>query len=244
MMMTTDDYKYPRLFTENDLRENGHIDLAQNHVHYLRNVMRRKEGDYIRVFNGRDGEWRGEIIDLGKKSITLALQAQIRAQDTAPYAVHLVFAPLKKDRMDFLIEKAVELGVTDFHPILTDRTEVRKIKEDRLTQQITEACEQSERLTVPTLHPLCHRDALIADWNPDIPLIACIERGTHPLLGNLFKNGKPDAAAFIIGPVGGFTDEETTLFEKTPHIQTASLGGNVLRSETAAIAPLIYMMLS
>jgi len=243
-MFGSEYYKYPRLYTEERLKENGQINLSRDHLHYLRNVMRRKEGDFIRLFNGQDGEWLCAVQKLDKKNGVLGAEKHLRPQSDITQRTHLVFAPLKKDRMNFLIEKSVELGVTDFHPVLTDRTEVRKINEGRLTQQIIEASEQSERLDVPALHDLQHRDVFISGWNSNIPLICCIERGGHKNLAEIIGNPKPREAAFLIGPVGGFTDDEIDIFTADPHIQTASLGPNVLRSETAAIAPLVYMLLS
>src|SRR5688572_10865230 len=120
-----EDFKLPRIFTRRDLAENGTAELTPEQVHYFKNVLRKNPGDPIRLFNGREGEWRGRFETLDKKSGTVTLTQKIRQQPEASPRLHLIFAPIKKDAMDWMIEKAVELGATDFHPVLTQNTEVR-----------------------------------------------------------------------------------------------------------------------
>ena len=223
--MSNEHYKTPRLYCA------GH-DLSPDQAHYLQNVLRKKPGDPIRVFDGENGEYLAEISALSKKSGSLTRTEQLREQPQSETAVHLLFAPLKKKRMDQVIEKCTELGVTDFHPILTKRTEVRKLKPERLQAQIIEACEQSERLTVPTLHDLCPLEEKITQWNETPQIFGGLERANAPHLNTISPS---PSYAFLIGPVGGFDDNEHEFLSEHPVIQPVSLGTNILRAETASI---------
>lgn len=194
----------------------------------------------MRIFNGRDGEWLAEITAIGKKDGALCLTRQIRAQGKSGAARHLLFAPVKKQRMDVLIEKAVELGVSDLHPVLTNRTENRKINAERLEAQMIEAAEQCERLDVPRLHPLVPLAQKIAGWT-DGEVYACLERADAPLLHTVITGG---GAAFLIGPEGGFDAGEIEFLSARENVRPVSLGANILRAETAAIACLSYVYLN
>jgi len=226
-------YKLPRLFTDQGLTPGKSVSFSPEQSHYLKTVLRRQEGDFVRLFNGRDGEWLGEILQLQKKSGALALAEQILAQPAEEQPLHLIFTPIKKARLDWMIEKAVELGVTDFHPVLTHNTEVRKINEDRLNAQIHEAAEQCERLSLPKLHQLQKLENLLGGWGSDIPLYACLERaGQSQTLCS-----SSTETAILIGPEGGFTAEEKTLL--AVKAIPVTLGETVLRCETAAVKAII-----
>lgn len=228
--MQNEHYKFQRLFIDKPLE--GEIEITAAQAHYLGNVLRKKPGDKIRIFNGQNGEFFAEISVISKKTATLTLNEQIRPQPQPKTHNHLLFAPLKKNRMDFVIEKCTELGITDFHPILTNRTEVRTIKVDRLKAQIIEACEQSERLTIPKLHNLETLDKKVTHWHETPAILGCIERTNTPPIGTL----KPtESNAFIIGPVGGFNENEREFMLSHPKIKPISLGENILRAETAAM---------
>lgn len=235
-----DDYfKLSRLYVEGPLSAGGRVPLTADQAHYLKNVMRRNDGDPLRIFNGRDGEWHGTLAELGKKSGALDLTYQIRTQPTTTRRVHLYFAPVKKAAMDWMIEKAVELGATDLHPVLTQNTEVRKLNDERLTKQILEAAEQCERLIVPVLHPI---SPLQGAFDPKIPVMACVERQNMPEITKAApKNG--DIGVFI-GPEGGFTAEEKALLTKMDGIIPVTLGDSVLRAETAACYALIAVQIA
>ena len=232
-------YKYPRLYGE-EFQASGASALSSGQVNYLRNVLRLGPGDMIRAFNGRDGEWLAEIVDLSKKGGTVEARENIRQQGGHGRAVHLLFAPLKKKRMDFVIEKCTELGVTDFHPIVTNRTEVRSLKTDRVQAQIIEACEQSERLSVPRLHDVVALDRKIAAWKETAHIIGCVERADAPHLSDLQDQ---DDMAFLIGPVGGFDDGEREILLQNAKIQPVSLGDQVLRAETASMMCVTFALL-
>lgn len=229
--MMNETFKLPRLFTAEPLNNKGVIALTESQAHYLFNVLRRKNGDMVRIFNGMEGEWLGELTDLSKKSANLILQKELIPQPKDQIKIHLIFAPIKKNRMDWLIEKAVELGATDFHPIVTQNTEVRVLKNERITQQIFEAAEQCERLEIPRLHELEKLDVFLKNWPKDIEIFSCLERMEAKPLSKAHQD-----VAVLIGPEGGFTQEERDILSnKTTPI---SLGTQILRSETAVVKAL------
>jgi len=237
------DYKLPRLYVDADLDPATPLTLCDEHAHYLVNVRRLKSGEEVRVFNGRQGEWRGRLSGAGKKNVTVLLTGLIRENPVKAPALHLLFAPIKKSPMEFMIEKAVELGVTDLHPVITQRTEVRNLNTERLGMQIIGASEQSERLTVPRLHPEIALNKILETWDNKIPVLACIERGDDlPTLTKTLQPGQ--SCAILTGPEGGFTPDEIDILKNKPFIKPVSLGPNVLRAETAAILAVGAAMLS
>lgn len=231
-------FKRPRLYIPRNLSAQNLIALEPEQVHYLCNVLRLKENSEIRIFNGQDGEWLGTLTDIGKKRADIALQTQLIPQPAKKRKIHLFFSPIKKNRMDWLIEKSIELGATDFHPLLTQNSEIYKINDTRIKRQIIEATEQCERLDLATLHPAINIPALMDQWPINkTPILSCIERiKTISISEQLCKYSPNQDIAVLIGPEGGFTKEEKqTLSEKTSVI---SLGNNVLRSETAVLSAL------
>lgn len=232
-------FKLPRLFVEHSLGQNGVIEIKAEQAHYLINVLRRKEGDQVRLFNGKEGEWLGTLSIQSKKLANVELNKQLLAQPSATRRIHLLFSPIKKQRNDWLIEKAVELGATDFHPILTQNTEVRKIKPGRLNAQIFEAAEQCERLEIPTLHPLQKWDMLLSKWDKHIPVLSCIERFEAKPIGESVREHQNSDIALLIGPEGGFTKEERDAIAKQSI--AVSLGDTILRCETAVVKALILV---
>jgi 16S rRNA (uracil1498-N3)-methyltransferase len=228
--MTDDLHKFPRLFVPDAITSGAAVALAEGQAHYLKNVLRRENGDHVRLFNGRDGEWLCMLEFSGKRGALAAPERQTKPQPERTRRVHLLFTPLKKDRLDTLIEKAVELDATDLHPVITDRTEVREIKQEKLEAQIIEAAEQCERLDIPTLHPLAKMDKTIVGWQHG-QIFAGLERSDAKLLRDaLVPDG--DCAA-LVGPVGGWTNDERIFLNDSKNITAVSLGANVLRSETA-----------
>jgi len=230
--------KSPRVFVAHALSEGLSIDITDDAHHYLKNVMRVMKGDTVRLFNGRDGEFVGRIEDTAKKSLNVTIEKRLRAQKNAVRKIHLLFAPIKKERMDFLIEKAVELGATDLHIVLTQNTDIRKINQDRIATQIIEAAEQCERLDIPALHAPQDLFVKMAGWKKDIPILAAIERSDAKPLS------KTDGdCAVLIGPSGGFDAAEKEKLAALTFINPVSLGENILRSETAAAAALSIIAL-
>ncbi len=226
------DYRLPRLFVEGDLAESADLPLDEDSAHYLKNVLRRPDGSQLRVFNGRDGEYLAVFKAKDRKNHILSLGKQTRPQPARARALHLAFALIKKDRQDFMIEKAVELGVTHFHPVLTHQTVIRELNTERTLRQIREAAEQCERLDIPALRPLVKLDAFAAGWDDATPLYAALEREEVPALGRALTGG---ACGILIGPEGGFSETEREGLLKDRKITAVGLGDQILRAETAAI---------
>lgn len=194
--------------------------------------MRRGNGDKVRLFNGKDGEWLAVLTMQGKKDVLANLASRLLPQPATGDEIRLFFTPIKKARLDFLIEKAAELGATRLSPILTRYTDVRDINESRVRQQIIEACEQCERLDIPALDPMIKLEDMDMDA---MPLYACLERTDARPLSSVLK---PGSAAFLIGPEGGFSEEEKEALLRCANVVPVSLGSRILRSETAALAAL------
>lgn len=232
-----EDYKLPRIFKDHNLQHAEILDLASDQAHYFNNVLRSQNGTKIRVFNGHQGEWLGELTNLTKKSGQIEILSQLKPQPEQKHERHLIFAPFKKNRMDFMIEKVVELGVTDLHPVLTQNTEVRKINEDRVKKQILEAAEQCERFFIPTLHTLEPLNTKLDTWSK-FPIYACLERFDAPSITQFPL--KTEDCGILIGPEGGFTQSEKEII--APKTQPVSLGETVFRVETAAILGLAFML--
>ena len=227
------DFRLPRLFVDAPLSNSATVPLSPDQTHYLKTVMRRPEDAELRLFNGRDGEWLGRLAFSGKKDGSVTLTRQIRNAAPRPLKLHLLFAPIKKDRMDFMVEKAVELGVTDLHPVLTQYTTIRDINPERMTRQIIEAAEQCERLDIPTLHPLRSLKDLPKSWSKGIPVFAALERMDAVAIGAL--PAIPQELGLLIGPEGGFSEDERDSLTKEAGVTAVSLGDQILRAETAAI---------
>ena len=225
-----------RLYLNGEFFPGREIPLSDDHVHYLRTVLRLEAGAQLRVFNGRDGEWLAETGTLEKRRGTVFLRERLHPQPSDGPRIRVLFAPIKKQRMDFMIEKAVELGATDFYPILTVRTENRHLRPDRVIAQIIEAAEQCERLDLPVLHPSQSLQAVLKVWDGPT-MLACLERAEAPVLSS-FPVAKD--CAFLIGPEGGFDAQESEMLKNSAKVQAVSLGGTILRAETAVLFCLSY----
>jgi 16S rRNA (uracil1498-N3)-methyltransferase len=224
----------PRLFVDNELKKNGSFTLNADQAHYLKNVMRRKSGDKARFFNGRDGEWLG-VLSVESREIAAEPVEQLKTQPPARPETRLLFAPIKKDPLAWLIGKSVELGVSRLQPVLTQNTEMRKINLDKIRLHLIEASEQCERLDVPVIEePLSFKDA-VTQAASLMPIYACIERADAPMLAAALK---PGPAALLIGPEGGFDAAEKEFLRAGGNIVPVSLGELVLRAETAACVAL------
>lgn len=223
-------YKHPRLHVDQSLGEGRSVVLADGQAHYLKNVLRKNPGDKIRLFNEQDGEWLGVLRESSKKSAIAACETLLRGPQTRSRHIHLFFPPLAKDRLDFLIEKAVELGTTDLHPVIIHRSDIRKINEERVRAQIIEAAEQCERHDIPLLHELAPMEIVLAQWDETAPIFAALERADAPSLVHTSAT-----CGLLIGPPGGFTPEEKSDLTHLPFVKPVSLGQTILRTETAAL---------
>lgn len=236
--MGQDYITYPRLYTSEPLSMETPFSLTDGQAHYLKNVLRQSDGDVIRAFNGRDGEFLAKISELKKKSGSARPYEKIKSQPETSNSIHLLFTPLQKNRFDFLIEKSVELGVTDFHPVITKRTEVRKINKSRLEAQIIEASEQCERLSLPKLHGIQDISRALSSADLPKPVFWGKERGQATALSDIEMAKQ---ISILVGPPGGFDDFEMQTFEKLPELKAVSLGKQILRTETAALCMLSYL---
>ena len=223
--------------------------LSREDSHYLINVMRREEGDPVRLFNGRDGEWQASVAKAHKKNAVLACETQNRPQAAVP-DLWLMFAPVKRQKNELIVEKATELGVADIRPVITTRTQSERMRLDRFEIIAKEAAEQTERLDLPVIHEAVKLDQLLDDWDENRVIIYCDEAGddgarpwggdtgrASQTLGRLTElRGKP--AALLIGPEGGFTPEERDRLRSLNFVHAVSLGPRILRAETAVISAL------
>lgn len=227
----------PRLYVKDPLKIGTFLTLTPPQSHYVKNVMRLEEGSPIRIFNGQEGEFMATL-QYAKKSCTLTVQELIRPQIQHEGAT-LFFTPLKKNRMDFLIEKSVELGVSRLQPILTQRTIVRNMNMSKTEAHIIEATEQCERLAPPTLSPLISLKEVAEMLKQDQTLYLCQERAPHTPHLSTVNPKKTDA--ILVGPEGGFSPEEIAHLTTHPHISPVSLGDTILRAETAALCALSHL---
>ena len=223
----------PRLFVADDPAEGASIEGTPAHAHYLGNVLRRAAGDPVRLFNTRHGEFAARIATLRRDRVSFTIETQLRPQAPEP-DIWLVFAPLKRDQTDLLVQKATELGAAALLPVLTERTNTARLNMDRLHSIAVEAAEQSERLTIPTLHPPRPLPDVLSEWPTNRTLAAALERTPAPL--------PTDQTALLVGPEGGFTPRELDVLRARPFIQPVSLGPRILRAETASIAGLAMLM--
>lgn len=225
----------PRLFVAADLAPGTDIILGAEQAHYLGAVMRRRPGDPVTLFNGRDGEWTGHLSALARGRGTVTLTRQTRAQTPEP-GPWLMFAPVKRDATDLIVRMATELGVAAILPVMTERTNTARVNLDRLNAIAIEAAEQSERLTLPVIAPAERlSDALMA-WPADRRLFAALERADAPP-----PPGAADPAGLLVGPEGGFSAGELDALRRLPMVTPVSLGRRILRADTACAAGLALL---
>ncbi len=231
---------FPRLHVAADLRAEAQLTLDADQTNYLVSVLRMKAGDSVILFNGRDGAWLARVTDPHRKGVRLELVVQT-AHQTEAADLWFGFAPLKTGRLDYLVQKATEMGAGAIQPVITRYTQVSKLKADKLAANIVEAAEQCEVLSVPQLQPEIGLAELLAGWRDQHGLrrlIFCDEAAVSAspvdLLGWL--EGLP--VGLLIGPEGGFSDEERQLLLAQPFVIAISLGPRILRADTAAVAAL------
>ena len=229
-----------RLYCDAPLSDGAVIALSREHCHYLHTVMRKSVGTKIALFNGKDGCFEAEISDLSRKSGTLTCCQLQEAQWYGP-DLWLLFAPVKKARLDFMAQKATELGASIIWPVRTDYCQVKNIKDERLEANAIEAAEQTERLDIPEIKPFTALNELLANWPEDRALLFCDERlaGDHNSDAyRILSQIEYDKAAILIGPEGGFSMEEKDMIDKLSTSYGLSLGPRILRADTAALSAL------
>jgi len=229
-----------RLFVGADLSAGHEVAIDAPRAHYLRNVLRLQRGATLRLFNGRDGEWRATIAEEGKRSAVLAVDGSLRPQEAEP-DLWLVFAPIKRARIDTVAEKATELGVSALRPTTTQHTAVERVNCERLRTIAIEAAEQCERLTVPQVMEPVTLGELLATWPAQRRLLLCTESGAAQPIAEVLQAQVAAASepwAVMIGPEGGFARSELDALRKLPFVMPVGLGPRVLRADTAALAAL------
>jgi 16S rRNA (uracil1498-N3)-methyltransferase len=227
-----------RLHISGVLAEGGRIEINRAQTHRLRHVLRLGIGNIIAAFNARDGEFICRIAEGGRETMILAIEG-LRRPPTPEPDPWLLFAPVKRLRLDWLIEKATELGVGAFVPVLTARTQAERLNYERLHIHAIAAAEQCERLSVPELRPLVRLDRMIAAWPTERRLILCDESGDGTPIAEALAGLPPNSlVGMLVGPEGGFAQTELDALANLPFVTRAGLGPRVLRAETAALAGL------
>src|SRR5215510_448780 len=232
------DFRTPRLFVEAPLSEGGEVELDRNQTNYLKNVLRLGRDDGLLLFNGRDGEWQASLTLPGKRTMLATMRTRLRAQP-APADLHFMFAPLKHARLDYMVQKAVEMGASLLQPVITRHTQVARVNLERMRANMIEAAEQCGVLQVPQVAaplPLEHvvhdsdRLLVFCDESADVADPVAALAATRPHLGGRL--------AVLIGPEGGFAEEERAALLKRPKVGRITRGPRILRGDTAAVAVL------
>lgn len=226
-----------RLYVDHPLGQGQSVPLTGPQAHYLFAVMRLGPGDAVALFNGRDGEYLAEVAEAGRRGGTLVCGGRTRPVQMPP-DLWLLFAPIKKARTDFIVEKAAEMGAARIVPVQTANTNAERIRRDRLQAHAVEAAEQCGGTYVPEVAELVRLDRLLADWPADRRILFCDEAlaGRSSALTGDVARGVP--WAILIGPEGGFSDTERARFAAMPQAHAVSLGPRILRADTAAVAAL------
>jgi len=228
-------YRMQRLFVGDALAEGQAFEASKDHFHYLANVLRMGDGDAVLLFNGRDGEWHATLSLPTRKRLLLTPTEQTRPQP-APSDLHYLFAPLKVGRLDYLVQKAVEMGAGVLQPVMTQHVQGKITSIERLEANATEAAEQCGILAIPTVSAPRKLEDLLADWPRERRIIFCDEghgsQNPLPVLQGITER----KLALLVGPEGGFSDEERTLLRSLDFVTPIPLGPRILRADTAAVA--------
>jgi 16S rRNA (uracil1498-N3)-methyltransferase len=225
----------PRLYVAAPLSDGQTLRLEGSQAHYLISVMRVKTGAPVKLFDDQTGEWLAAVETLGKRDLIVRITGQLRAREIVP-DLWLLAAPIKKGRIDWVAEKACELGVALYRPVITRRTIIERLNLDRLRAHMIEAAEQCERTALPMLAEPVRLPELLASWPEERTLFFADESG-----GTVFAP-LPGPAAILIGPEGGFDSEERAAIRALPQAVPISLGPRILRADTAAVAAIALWM--
>lgn len=231
------DFRTQRLFVPDRLAGETNLTLSREASHYLASVLRMGDGDVVLVFNGTDGEWLARIAKADRKAVVLKLERETRPQTHLP-DIDYLFAPLKHARLDYVVQKAVEMGAGRIRPVITRHTQSTRVNLERMQANIIEAAEQCGVLSVPELCEEAKLQDLLAKWDPARRLILCDERadGKDPVA--VLKEIESGPLAILIGPEGGFSTEEREILLALPYVIQLSLGPRILRADTAGVAAL------
>ncbi|MEO3386426.1 16S rRNA (uracil(1498)-N(3))-methyltransferase [Mesorhizobium sp. CAU 1741] len=230
-------YKLQRLFVPHDLAAGVEFELDKGQSHYIARVLRMAEGAPLLVFNGRDGEWAAHVAAVGKKAVRLRVADRTRSQPATPDLVY-AFAPLKVGRLDYLVQKVVEMGVGVIQPVITQHTQMAKPSLDKIQANAIEAAEQCGVLSIPSIRPPLKLEQFLGGWETDRRLIFCDEdtETDNPLPA--LQSITETRFCLLIGPEGGFSDDERRMLRALPFVSAIPLGPRILRADTAAVAAL------
>jgi 16S rRNA (uracil1498-N3)-methyltransferase len=231
------DFRTQRLYVGERLKDTPEVTLSREASHYLTSVLRMAVGDALLVFNGTDGEWLGKIAKADKKAVILRLDRQTRPQTTLP-EIDYLFAPLKHARLDYIVQKAVEMGAGRIRPVITRHTQSTRINLERMQANIIEAAEQCGVLSLPELCEEAKLADVLGSWDPARKLILCDERADAKDPISVLKEIPKGPLAILIGPEGGFSTEERENLLALPYVIRLSLGPRILRADTAGVAAL------
>ncbi len=241
--MNRDYHKLPRLYLTSALNNDAAILLNMDQWHYLRNVLRMVDGEQLMVFNGVDGEWLAELIFETKKRAVIKPIKQTKVQTLANHLTY-AFAPIKKGRLDYMVQKATELGVGILQPVITEHTVSHKLKLEKLEANAVEAAEQCTMLSIPKINPTIKFDVFLNDFSKNYHIIFCdeAENSSSPIAQiSALKDRK---ICLLIGPEGGFSEQERRQLLAKNNVTAISLGPRIMRADTAAIAALTLIQAS
>ena len=231
------DFRAARLYVDAPLAAGAGIAASADQSNYLVNVLRLGDGGRILVFNGRDGEWLATVTRQGKRGAALGIERQTKAQSTGP-DIDYWFAPLKRSRLDYMVQKATELGVARLKPVLTRRTVAERVNLERMRANVIEAAEQCGILRIPDVQPPEHLDKALAAADPKRTLIFCDEGATVANPVAALAEARRGPVTVLIGPEGGFDPAERAALIARPNVVRLSLGPRIMRADTAAVAAL------
>ena len=236
-------YHMQRIFVSEELSDGAELPASKEQYNYLVNVLRFEEGQEILLFNGRDGEWVASLAFESRKKLLLKVTACTRPQ-TAPYDLHYLFAPLKQARLDYMVQKAVEMGAGVLQPVLTHHTQMTKLKVGKLESNAIEAAEQCGILSIPECRSPIKLSRMLEDWPVERRIIYCdeVEETHNPM--PLLESIRGQKLAILVGPEGGFSDEERVLLRSKDYVTAIPLGPRILRADTAAVAALAVVQAS
>jgi 16S rRNA (uracil1498-N3)-methyltransferase len=224
-----------RVYVDDALSAGAQVVLDEMQSHHLTGVLRATKGDALHLFNGRDGEWRAVIANIAKRAVTVEIERQTAAQRNVP-DLHLLVAPVKRTPFDYLVQKATELGIARIRPVITRRTIVDRVNQDRMRANAIGAAEQSGRLDVPAIDEPIALNDLFTHWSPDRRVMFCDEAGDAPPAAEALAKAGRGAWAILTGPEGGFDPAEREMIRTLSFVVPVTLGPRIMRADTAALA--------